>query len=181
MPVDPSFLAPRPPEPTLVEHRKDWTQADRRPASLDLRHVELERCDLAGVIAPGATWQRCVLRGCRLTGLILVQATLEDVRFVDCRMDVMSLRETRARRVSFENCVLAEAELDDAKLDFTRFERCDLSRSSWAGTSCARVELRGCTLTGLRSIAGLRGAGLPWDDLVGLVPALAAHLGIEVL
>jgi hypothetical protein len=39
----------------------------------------------------------------------------------------------------------------------------------------------GCRLEGLQGIEALRGAALPWEDLLGLAPALAGALGIAVL
>jgi hypothetical protein len=44
-----------------------------------------------------------------------------------------------------------------------------------------RVELDGCRLDGLRSIADLRGAAMPWPDVVAGAGAFAAALGIAVL
>jgi hypothetical protein len=44
-----------------------------------------------------------------------------------------------------------------------------------------RVELEGCRLDGLRSFADLRGAAMPWPDVVAGAGAFASALGIAIL
>ena len=44
-----------------------------------------------------------------------------------------------------------------------------------------RCELAGCTLDGLAGAERLRGAAMPWADVVGNAALLAAALGIRVL
>ena len=44
-----------------------------------------------------------------------------------------------------------------------------------------RCELRGCTLDGLTGAERLRGAAMPWADILGHAGLLAAALGIRVL
>jgi len=41
--------------------------------------------------------------------------------------------------------------------------------------------LRDCVLDGIRGIEALRGAAMPWPDLVAAAGELAAALGIAVL
>ena len=53
--------------------------------------------------------------------------------------------------------------------------------ATFAGARFDASELRGCTLEGISGADGLRGAALPWPDIVGLAGALAAALGIQVL
>lgn len=177
----PTFLEPRPPEPEELDRRTDWVCEERRIERFDVRDAEFERCDLGGVLGLEARWRRCVLRECRFTGMVMPGGVFEDVRFVGCQLDLVSFREATLRRVSFENCVLREAEFEQARLDYARFTRCDLGRATFVGASCTRVELIGCELRELRSLDGLRGAGLPIDDLFALAPVMAATLGLEVL
>jgi uncharacterized protein YjbI with pentapeptide repeats len=61
------------------------------------------------------------------------------------------------------------------------FQSCDLSEADLTGARLGRCELRGCTLAGLRGIECLRGAGVPWADVVGTAGTLATALGIHVL
>jgi len=44
-----------------------------------------------------------------------------------------------------------------------------------------RCELRGCTLDGLAGLERLRGAAMPWPDIVGHAGLFAAALGIRAL
>jgi hypothetical protein len=44
-----------------------------------------------------------------------------------------------------------------------------------------RVELHGCRLDGLRSIVDLRGAAMPWPDVVAGAGTFAAALGIAIV
>ena len=43
------------------------------------------------------------------------------------------------------------------------------------------IELRGCALDGVSGLERLRGAAMPWADVVGNAGAFAAALGIRVL
>jgi uncharacterized protein YjbI with pentapeptide repeats len=61
------------------------------------------------------------------------------------------------------------------------FERCDLRRASFAACRIERVELSGCTLTDLAGVESLRGARMPWDDLLENALLFARGLGIEVI
>ncbi|HEU4702050.1 MAG TPA: pentapeptide repeat-containing protein, partial [Conexibacter sp.] len=61
------------------------------------------------------------------------------------------------------------------------FLGCDLSECDLTDARLRRCELRGCELAGLHGVERLRGAGVTWDDLLELAPALAAALGIRLL
>ena len=62
-----------------------------------------------------------------------------------------------------------------------RFDRCDLTEADLTGVRVDRCELSGCTLDGLVGVERLRGAAMPWSDIVGHAELLAAALGIRVL
>jgi uncharacterized protein YjbI with pentapeptide repeats len=150
----------------------------KRFGLLDCR---LERCDLAGLQAPEASWVRVVVTGSRLTGADLAGAHLQDVSFRDCRMDLASFAGARMERVSFERCDLHESDFGEARLHDVRFAACDLTSAYVADASCSRTELRDGTYEDLRGIAGLKGCSLAWPDLVALAPALAAQAGMRVI
>ena len=142
---------------------------------------ELVGCDLANVVARGAAMRRVELRTARLTGLAWTEGELQDVAFRDCRADLASFADTRLLRVVFEGCVLREADLQGASLQSVRFQDCDLSGADLTGAHMTRCELRGCVLDGLKGVASLRGAAMPWPDVVGAAGTLAAALGIAVI
>ena len=91
------------------------------------------------------------------------------------------VRRHDVERVTFDGCLLGQADFREALLRAVRFDRCDLSQADLTGVRIDRCELRGCTLDGLVAVERLRGAAMPWDDVVGNAALLAAALGIRVL
>jgi uncharacterized protein YjbI with pentapeptide repeats len=62
-----------------------------------------------------------------------------------------------------------------------RFERCVLTGADLQQAHLERCELRGCELGGLHGVDRLRGARLPWPDVVQIAGLLAAAAGIEIV
>ena len=167
-------LAPYPPDPDddaapptdlgelvdLTVEGADW--ANSRP----LRGMEARRVEL---------------RSCRLTGAELVEASVSDVTFDDCRLDLVSLRFAKLERVVFRDCRMSECDLYEASLKDVLFERCELREATFSSATLQRVELRGCDLTGLRGVEALRGARMPWNDVLENAPLFATAVGIEII
>jgi uncharacterized protein YjbI with pentapeptide repeats len=151
--------------------------------------AELE--DLDDTVADGFDWanrqarrlfvRRAEVRRCRLTGAELAESRLEDVTFEDCRLDLVGLRGATLERVVFRDCRMAECELNAAVLTDVLFESCELRQATFSGVRVKRVELRGCDLTGLRGVEALKGARMPWNDVLENGPLFAAALGLEIL
>jgi uncharacterized protein YjbI with pentapeptide repeats len=165
-------------EDALVRDQRVGGPSLKRFSLLDCR---FERCDLAGLEAPEASWVRVEIAGSRLTGATLAGARLQDVSFRDCRMDLTSFASARLERVSFERCDLRESDFGEARLHDVRLHGCDLSDAYVADASCSRTELRDGSYEDLRGIAGLKGCSLAWPDLMALAPALAAHAGMRLI
>ena len=87
----------------------------------------------------------------------------------------------RLERVVFRDCRMAECDLYDASLADVLFERCELREATLSGARLERVELRGCDLTGLRGVEALRGARMPWNDVLENAPLFAVALGVEIV
>ena len=138
----------------------DW--ANRRPA----RGVRLRRTEL---------------RRCRLTGAELHDTQLTDVSFIECRLDLVGLRFARLERVVFRDCRMDECELYEASLEDVLFERCGLREATFTGVQARRIELRGCDLAGLHGVEALKGARMPWNDVLENAPLFAHALGIEIV
>ena len=155
--------------------------AGARLADAALGDCVVDGADLANVHAPRAALQRCALRATRLTGATLSDGRLQDVALTECRADLVSFAGARLDRVLLADCDLREAVFDEAQLRDVRFERCVLAGASLHRVRLQRVELAGCDLTGLRSVADLRGAAMPWPDVVANAGALAEAAGIRVL
>ena len=151
--------------------------------------TELE--DLDDAVADGLDWanrqarrlfmRRADVRRCRLTGAELAESRLEDVTFEDCRLDLVGLRGAILERVVFRDCRMGECELNAAALTDVLFENCELRQATVSGVRLKRVELRACDLTGLRGVEALRGARMPWNDVLENAPLFAAALGLEIV
>ena len=198
----PAARAPRPPDAPRLEDAADepfaagalgpgatvegarLVDADlsgARLRGLRLTDVAIERGNLANSAAPELSARRIVVVGARLTGAQWTAGTIGDAVFRDCRIDLATFAGTTFDRVTFDGCLLAQADFRDALLRSVRFERCDLTEADLGGVRIDRVELRGCSLDGVSGIERLRGAAMPWADVVGHAGVLAAALGIRVL
>jgi uncharacterized protein YjbI with pentapeptide repeats len=154
--------------------------ARARLPALHLRDAEVG-VDLANLDAHKAELHRVVLGDCRLTGAQLVEASIRDVTFLRCRLDLAVLAGATLERVVLCDCVLNEASFEQALMRDVRFERCELAGATLTRLRLQRVVLTECRLSGLHDLGDLRGARMPWPDLVENAAALAGALGIEVL
>lgn len=137
--------------------------------------------DCANQQARGLVLRRVELRQCRLTGAELAEGTLSDVTFTECRLDLVGLRMARLERVVFRDCRMTECDLYESSLTDVLFERCELRQARFSSARLKRVELRGCDLAGLLGVEALRGARLPWNDVLENAPLFATALGLEIV
>lgn len=165
--------------PALVESRVRGTLAGSGLADLQLGDSAVSGADLAKPSAPKAALRRVAIDQARLTGADLSEASLSDVSFSDCRIDLASLAAARLERVVFAGCDLREASFAEAILRDVRFDGCDLGGVELARVRLQRVELRGCRLEGINAVENLRGAAMPWEDIVGHAGLFAAAVGIR--
>lgn len=148
---------------------------------LRLTDVEVQRGNLANLAADELALRRVVFAGTRLTGAQWTRGTLTDVVFRDCRIDLATFGGTTFERVAFEDCLLMQSDFRDALWRAVRFERCDLTEGDFGGLRIAQAQLRGCTLDGAVGVERLRGAAMPWGDIVGHAGLFAGALGIKLL
>jgi uncharacterized protein YjbI with pentapeptide repeats len=146
-----------------------------------LRDVRVTEGSWANVRATGVTLRRVELERVRLTGAELSSSVLEDVTFVGCRLDLASFRAAKLSSVRFEGCRMEEVDFQDAALASCVFDDCVLTRSAWAGATLERSELRGVDIAGAGNPECLRGARMPWADVVNAAAELAAAVGIEIV
>jgi uncharacterized protein YjbI with pentapeptide repeats len=168
-------VAPYPPDLDLDEAAPPVTEPG------DLVDVVVRDLDWANRSVRGLKARRAELHRCRLTGSELAEATLSDVSFVECRLDLVGLRAARLERVVFRDCRMEECDFAGAALADVLFEHCELRQASVAGARLKRVELRGCGLAGLEGVEALRGARMPWNDVLENAPLFAAALGVEIV
>jgi uncharacterized protein YjbI with pentapeptide repeats len=165
---------------TIEDTRITGSLAGAKLQDLHLHDAVIDGADLANVDLKGAHLSRLTITRTRLTGAQLIGATLQDVTLTDCRLDFAVLAEARLDRVILRNTVLSEGTLEQAQLRDVRFDRCDLTRASLGQSQHTRVELHGCRLNEVRSLSDLRGAALPYPDLVDQAANMAHALGIRV-
>ena len=152
------------------------------PDSLDdAIDARIENADFSNQRFLRSSIRRIELHFCRLTGVELAEATWNDVVLTECRADFGGFRHAKLTRVVFRDCRLEEADFAGAKLTDVTFERCDLRRASFASCRIERVALSGCALAELVGVESLRGARMPWNDILENAPLFAQGLGIQVL
>jgi uncharacterized protein YjbI with pentapeptide repeats len=164
---------------TLAESLVRGRLAGSELRDLHLGDVLVSGADLANLKAGAAAIRRSTIDQARLTGADLSEASLRDVTFSGCRIDLASLAAARLERVVFADCDLRETSFGEAILRDVRFERCDLGGVELAQVRLQRVELHGCRLEGIRSVGNLRGAAMPWADIVGNAGLFAAAAGVR--
>lgn len=137
--------------------------------------------DWANLRSPRLSAERVELRRCRLTGAELAEARLRDVIFDECRVDLAGLRHARLERVVFRECRMGECDFYGATLKDVLFERCELREATFSAVKLERIELRGCDLTGARGADALRGARMPWNDVIENAALFATIAGVEIV
>jgi uncharacterized protein YjbI with pentapeptide repeats len=140
----------------------------------------LSGCDLANATFEQTGMRRVQLSGVRLTGFAVGTARQWDIAAADCQAELSVWRNARLERAAFRGCRLARSDWGAATLTDVVFEDCDLSGADFSGCRMRSVLFRGCRYDGIRGIAGLRGAQVHVDDLLGLGFAMAGELGIRV-
>ena len=151
----------------------------------------LDLLDLEDSVATDLDWSnqqtkrlgalRAEVRRCRLTGTELAEAALIDVSFADCRLDLVGLRFAKLERVVFRECRMEECDFYGATLTDVLFESCDLRGARFGEVKVKRVELRDCGLAEVDGVDSLRGARMPWNDVLQNAPLFATALGLEIV
>jgi uncharacterized protein YjbI with pentapeptide repeats len=153
--------------------------------------AELEFADLVDVAAADLDWaneraqrwsvQRVGLTRCRLTGIDVAEAWIRDVTFEECRIDLAGIRHAKLERVVFRDCRMDESDFYGSAFKDVLFERCELREATFSTCRLQRVEFRRCDLAGARGAEALRGARMPWNDVLENAPLFAVALGIEIV
>ena len=169
-------------ENSLVEVRlADVDASGGRVTGLRWVDVAVARGNLANLAAPEPALTRVVFTGTRLTGAQWTRGRITDAVFRDCRIDLATFAGTTFERVLFDGCRLAQTDFGGALLRSVAFDHCDLTEADLSEVRIDGCELRACTLDGLVGAERLRGAAMPWADVVGHAALLAHALGIRVL
>jgi uncharacterized protein YjbI with pentapeptide repeats len=147
---------------------------------LQISDATFTDCNLANARTREFSARRSAFVRGKLTGMHAIDGTLSDVEFSNVRLDLAQFTRVTLTRVVFQSCVLREVDFSNVTFDQARFIDCDLSRATFERMRVTNSELRGCTLTGLRGLAQLKGVAMEWNDIVGNAELLAAELGIAI-
>lgn len=142
--------------------------------------VEIAGGQLGGLNLSGSSWRRVRVSRARLSGAVFTESELKDVTFEDAKLDMANFRYAKLKNVQFIRCQLAEAGFAGAHLTDVTFAECDLTSAEFSGAVNKHVDLRGNTLLSINGIAGLAHATISTEQMIGLMPELAANLGLDV-
>jgi len=174
--VSDTLSAPKTPHPPAPD-----PDAEPPTAIDDAIDARFENADFSNQRFLRSSIRRIELHLCRLTGVELAEATWNDVALTECRADFAGFRHAKLKRVVFQECRLEEADFAGAALTDVVFDRCELRRASFTNCRVERVDLNGCGLAELVGVESLRGARMPWNDILENAPLFAQGLGIQVV
>ncbi len=142
--------------------------------------VEINGGQLGGLNLTGSAMRRILIRRARMSGAILAETELKDIIIEDTKLDLANFRFAKLFRVQFVRCQLVDADFVAAQLIDVDFTNCDLTSVDFSGATMKHVDLRSSIVRQIKGIGGLKGATINYDQMITLVPELAAGLGIEV-
>jgi uncharacterized protein YjbI with pentapeptide repeats len=137
-------------------------------------------CGLSNLDAREGLMSRVEIRGSQLVGFGFIRGEVRDLSVFDSSLQLASFASATLNNVVFERVNLAEASFMDARLEAVAFVDCRLEGADFRRASVSSCAIRGASLDGVLGVESLRGARMPWADVVGSAAALAAALGIVV-
>jgi uncharacterized protein YjbI with pentapeptide repeats len=145
---------------------------------LRCRQTVFENCDFAN-----SRWLDCELAevafvDCRFTGASIAGGRLGQLLVRDCRLRLARLSHLGRPSGVFERCDFGGALLMESDLSDLHLTDCDFRDAELFNVDLGGSDLRGNELDGLRGVGCLRGATIDDLQLLGLGPALAAHVGL---
>lgn len=142
--------------------------------------VEISGGQLGGLNLTGSSLRRLLIQRARMSGVVLAETELKDVTIEDAKLDLANFRFSKLSRVRCVRCQLVDADFGAAQLVDVDFTNCDLTSADFSGVTMKRVDLRSSVVQQIKGIGGLKGATINYDQMITLVPELAAGLGIEI-
>ena len=170
-------------EPTELRE-KQW-QGDRLgPAELEanseLVDLALTSCDVIGVLAQKSRLERVTITQSRLRGTTWAGGVVRDLTLEQVTGEDVSFRFSILRAVTFRDCHLPGVDFTNVEFDNVRFERCVLQRAVFDHAKVKSLRIEQCDLAGATGVLALRGASMPFDDVLSLAPSLAREIGITI-
>jgi uncharacterized protein YjbI with pentapeptide repeats len=148
--------------------------------SAELRDVLIRDCDLSNLDARTGSIRRVQIRGSRLVGFGIRDPDVREFKVIDSSLALASFAFGRLRNVAFERVDLTEASFMQAHLEAVEFVDCRLAGADFRGVRVNGCAIRGTALDGVLGLESLRGASMPWSDVVASAGAFAGALGIVI-
>jgi uncharacterized protein YjbI with pentapeptide repeats len=147
---------------------------------LRCRQVVFEHCDFANSRWLDCEFGEVAFLGCRFTGASISGGRLSELVLRECQLRLARLSHLGRPQGILESCDLGGSLLMESDLSELCFASCDLGDAELFNVALGGCDLRGNELDGLRGVGCLRGARIDALQLLGLGPALAAHIGLVV-
>lgn len=150
-----------------------------------LRGVHLVECAMSGLdipalSAPRSSWRASEITGSRWGSAELYESNWRSVVVADTKINFLNARTATWTDVIFRNCVIEELDLAYATVNRMVLQDCQVTTLDVSGATLSDVDLRTAELSGIKGLAGLRGAWISPDQLTRLAPSLADHLGLRI-
>lgn len=153
--------------------------------SIDLRDatlVDVVITDLRAttITARGARLRRVRIAGGRIGTLDLADADIDELELDGVRIDYLSLARAKATDLIVADCHIRTLDVPQATFTRVRFDRAQADEVDTRGMRSQHVDLRGLAAAAYTDVTALGGATLDEAQLAGLLPELAAALGIRI-
>lgn len=148
--------------------------------NLQLLDVQLEGCDVAGLVAEGGRANTVRLSDCRLRGVTWARGLFDDLLAERLVGDEVSLRFSTLRRCILRGLDLPGLDLTEVTFDRVLIEDCRLAGATFDHCHVVDLRIQGCDLSGATGVAGLRGASIHPDDVASMSASLAVAAGLRV-
>jgi uncharacterized protein YjbI with pentapeptide repeats len=142
--------------------------------------VVVEGGEMSGLDITGSSWRRVAVSRARLSGIIFAEAQLGSITITDAKLDLANFRFATLKQVEFIRCSFTDADFAAAKLESVTFTDCQLAGCDFAGMTAKNVDLTSSAVERVNGVSGLRGVTLTYEQMISLVPELAADLGIKI-
>ncbi|WP_134323199.1 pentapeptide repeat-containing protein [Cumulibacter soli] len=142
--------------------------------------VLIQEAQITALNASGATLRRSAVIGGRIGVLDLSDADVSGVEVRGARIDYLRLDGARVRDLLIVDCTVGTMDLPEADIHRGAVVSSSLGEIDTRRLRAVDLDLRGSGTPAITDITALRGATLTEFHLRVLLPAIAAHLGIDI-
>ncbi|MFV0533705.1 MAG: pentapeptide repeat-containing protein [Cumulibacter sp.] len=142
--------------------------------------VLVQEAQITALNASGATLRRSAIVGGRIGVLDLSDADLAGVEVRGARIDYLRLDGARVRDLLIVDCTVGTMDMPEVDIHRGAVVRSSLGEIDTRRLRAVDLDLRGSGTPAITDITALRGATLTEFHLRVMLPAIAAHLGIDI-